>query len=305
MEPDAISTPFTYTRCATIIISDDDGSRTCREYETVTSESAPFVPGFNYNYQVIINYLGDKYAIFIAYCFAQCSSALLEAYIPVLIIGFCLQLILPLCFLKTLNDTRFRAIPPFLRSNLCGIFCPDYWCHTGDTNNIDSNSLMKIPTIIVRDLVNPIAVILTFGLCSPALACIAGIVGVVKCGIWVWAMHNFSAFTIAFGNSGKGEARSRVLLSALSKMQFPLCEVLKKTFWLIFTCSMTFIVLIYWDTTGKIGWEAPCAVGTLALALSFMRFYAKGALSVQKSDTDKNVEVIAISVNPLGADNDP
>ena len=51
MEPDAISTVYSFSQCA-LIIKDFDGSRSCMLTETVSQETVPFVPNFNYNYQV-------------------------------------------------------------------------------------------------------------------------------------------------------------------------------------------------------------------------------------------------------------
>ena len=202
----------------------------------------------------------------------QCTSVLLDAYVPVLIIGFCVQLLMPIIVIKTLRGNSFKFIPEFIRSQLNGVLWPEYWCNLTDTIPIEPFHLMKIANIMSREVFYPVAVMMTFGICSPPLAVLVAIAVMTKCGLWVWAMNHF----IANVNDRSESIRQRCL-SALSELQFPQHMILRRVFWITLGFSMIFILFLYWDTTDEVSWEAALGLAVFVLVLwgvSYIKSYS-------------------------------
>ena len=228
----------------------------------------------------------------------QCTSVLLEAYIPVLIIGFCLQLVLPFVIILSIGHDEFNALPAYLRVQMNGVLWPKYWNDLNEATAIKPTNLMKISSIIGRDVLNPLAVMMTFGLCSPALTFLVATVAVVKCGMWVWAVRRFiSVITKKDNTVTCGRSNDRCL-SALAALDFPLQAVMRRAFWIILAFSTMFILFLYWDTVDDVGWEAAVAVIAFVAMLCCCSCALK-ALIFRNSQIDREVEVQAVSRNPL------
>jgi hypothetical protein len=64
----------------------------CSKYNTVKMDSASLVPPFTYN--------------------NQCGSVVVTSYIPVLLLGYSLQLVLPVLVMALLRCVPHTSIPP-------------------------------------------------------------------------------------------------------------------------------------------------------------------------------------------------
>ena len=305
-----VSHTETFSQCSLGVVNRTDGTRTCSEYETVSRETAPLVPIFTYNYQVSIDasVRGHRTHLFCLYLLLmQCTSILLEAYVPVLIIGFSLQLLLPFIFHYVVNGRRYARFPQFIRTVLNGIYWPDYFYNNVENfERVKAQDLMKMPNIICRDIVNPIAIIMTFGLCSPPLAFLAATVAAVKCHGWIWALNRFDAYTIDNENDNisgmTDDSKAQHYSKILSDMQLPIRGVLSRTFWIILVYSFLFIIFLYWDTRSGASWEAPLGMTlffVLLLFLTFSKWNPRDSSQLEEATLEVKNGLMTVSMNPL------
>lgn len=235
----------------------------------------------------------------------QCTSVLLEAYVPVLLIGFCLQLLLPALLLLFLSTGNYGSLPLFLSSNFNGILWPEHWCGQMISSTSfmpESSQLMNTPSILCTDIVHPMAVMMTFGFCSPPLAFLAAIVGILKCSMWIGAVKHFCAIVENF-ECGEGDRkRLQQLVMCFTKVPFPYDEVMMRVFWIIFMYSIVFVLFLHWDTVSQVEWEGPLALSLFAI-LSGCLIYrdVNGMKKFHCLDEGKRneVEVMNVSSNPL------
>ena len=219
-----------------------------------------------------------------------------------LIIGFCIQLLLPFCFLIFLSDENFGSLPPFFRSKLNGILWPEYWHHVDNASAVKPSYLLKIPNIISGDILNPVAVLMTFGLCSPPLACLVAAVSVVKCSMWVWAIRRFVVVVLDGDEEhNKQKATGLGYISTLSDMQLD-TKAMRSSFWIILFFSAIFIVFLYWDTVDEVGWIIPVVVSCYLLVLIGFSQLMISFPETNEDHKDGEIEVKMVSLNPLYAD---
>lgn len=209
----------------------------------------------------------------------QCSSTLLEAYVPVLIIGFCLQSLAPfILYLLIVSGMKYTDIPLSIRNIFHGLLWPEYWCRPEDDSlplGVTSEHLFRFHAVICFDILSPLSVLLTFGLCSPSLAFVVTLSGLFKMRFWTWAVERFCA---CHGSS----STSAINLTAVLLDSFlPLQRIFEGSFRLIATYSMFFAVFIYLDESSSLRWHVPLAsllfVGLLSwlVGADFHRSIAK------------------------------
>ena len=227
---------------------------------------------------------------------------LLEAYVPVLMIGFCIQLLLPFLLLCAVSDNTFRFIPLNIRSHMNGILWPGHWYSLDYAVIFTPAQLLNMPSILSRDVLHPIAVLMSFGLCSPALAILVVTVTVVKCIMWMWALCRFVSFSSDEKNAEKVNAKQRYM-SVLSESLCPVRAVTSQAFWLIFVFSTAFMSFLYWDTVDDVSWVSLVVVVTYALVLLCVSyiFNARNKSFREASDMTVGVEVGDVSKNPLNS----
>ena len=195
-----------------------------------------------------------------------------------------------------------------------GVLWPEFWLNTDASNKLIKPSyLLKVSSLINRDILYPLAVLMTFGLCSPPLFCLVVCVSVLKCGLWIWAMIRFSTFMIrieADGDKGefKRKGKGHYCLLALCKRSFPLKEVVERAFWMILLLSMIFILFLYWDIVDEIKWKVPVGmVGLVALLFGISRVanyrHKRGLGKVADKITEVELvgkkEIVSVTLNPL------
>ena len=198
----------------------------CSVYSLVEGYSASLVPPFAYN--------------------NQCSSVVLTSYVPVFILGFSIQLLLPFVAILLLTYVPFGSIPAFVRQGVHGVVAPEYWLQLGDSarNNeaiLQSNPsvMLKICTIYCNDVFNNWLLLLTFGLCSPVLAVAITCAVVLKMSLWVLLIGRFSRCMLHCSSECKVESAAdedkedyvHFALRALAAVHIPLGQILAGSFW--------------------------------------------------------------------------
>ena len=265
MQADAVSTPYLYEKCVLFEVTSQ--ATICVSWVLTEVESAPVIPPFTYN--------------------NQCSSVLLTAYIPVLIIGFSIQLML--CFIMPailFQAGKWLNLADIIHFKLVqGILWPKFWIncdHDTDLASRQEDMLKNDPTILLNskiflcfDVLNNVVIMLTFGLCSPILAVAVTCVVVSKINVLMLLVGRFAAVLSSEDNKSMHFA-----LVALTKLPFPLNEVLQQSFWLIVWTSALFVLLVCWDlASDDVGWVAslwiPIAVICYPLSLWTAAFYVR------------------------------
>jgi hypothetical protein len=261
VQADAVSTPYSYEQCVLYVVN--SGSAVCTEWRTIEVESAPVIPPFTYN--------------------NQCSSVLLTAYIPVLIIGFSIQLVL--CFLVPsimFQAGRFCNIAELIHRKLIyGILWPDFWAAGEKDSELacrNKASLEQDPTIIINtrsilcfNVLNNLVTMLTFGLCSPFLAAAVACAAVSQISMLLLLVGRFTVVLTSSRSSDSSCESLHFSLSALGNIWFPVTEVLRQSFWLIVWISAVFMSLMCWDIAGdEVGWAESVWIPAVAVGYSVL-----------------------------------
>jgi hypothetical protein len=224
-----VSTPYSFEKCDLFMIL--QRSKFCIDVVVVEVESAPVVPPFIYH--------------------NQCASVLLTSYIPVLILGYSIQILLsfagPSIFFRLGKSLGLRDV-------LHGILWPDFWV-SSETYEVESRKRAVVendPSVILNprvilcfDILNNLMIMLTFGLCSPILAFAVTCSVVSKMSMLVLLVGRFTKLLV-----GGTSDCSHFALVALSKVHFPLDEVLHQSFWIIVWTSALFMCLVCMDIAG-------------------------------------------------------
>ena len=248
MEADTLSTPYMMDTCLERLYRPGQSSD-CLRWVRTMAESAPVTPPFVYN--------------------SQCASVILTSFIPVLIIGYSIQLIvtlgLPMMYFRGYKWVNFTT--PLRRNMIPGVFWPALWLNadTSDTLNRSGVNVENDPTILVKtksilcsDVLNNATIMLTFGLCSPVLATAVVCVVVLKMKLMEMLVVRFTVMLESAKNADsnvEGKAHLHVALVALGRVPFPYREVLRKSFWLLAWASAMFFALVCWDmVSDEVGW---------------------------------------------------
>ena len=226
---------------------------------------------------------------------------LLEAYVPVLIISLCLQLLITLCAIAFVTDNQYASLPAPIRFRLNGIFWPSYWYGDhGKKVDVHSRHLFKDAAFICKDVAYPLAYLLTFGLCSPPLAILTAVVGAFKCKAYVWALCLFGSRAYESEKHVNDMVQYPSFVSALNSISFPLSRVATRAFWIIIAYSSLFWTFFYWDTVAGVEWEAPVAVIAFVLLLMSVSYFLKRKDRTTNLKNVIDVEMFGVSSeNPI------
>ena len=197
-------------------------------------------------------------------------STLLAAYIPVLLVGFSIQLLLTAVAVVAveLHVIPLEKVPNVVRPALHGVLWPQYWISRAIESSVcpvqRPSQLIAVDSIICIDMLNPLALLLTFGLSSPPLAVLIALVVASRMRMWQWEVFRF--VRAVRGTAGlEGSGRSDELLGKLSAACSPTAAVLCWSFPLLAVLSMLFSVFVMWDTAAEVSWEAPLLALVLVL----------------------------------------
>jgi hypothetical protein len=285
----------------------DRGEAVCTEYGIQEVESAPLVPPFTYN--------------------NQCGSVLLTSYIPVILLGHSLQLLLSWILLALEVQLPYNYIPSFIRVSLHGLLWPDHWLQDGDAFNQNQATvdrvpdvLLKVRTVLCNDVLNNWLVFMTFGFCSLILAIAIVCCVVLKMSLWVLLVGRFTkrvlqdshecivapagptqeqqlATSASSDENNEIENKKNSLcfaLSSLAQVYVPLYTVLAQSFWSLTCCSALFVALLTWDmASDEVGWLrslwVPLLPITTVTILYLVDFYY--LISSTHVDTEKQIAV--------------
>lgn len=252
---DAVRTPYTYDTCFRYTYLPENETF-CSISGTVDVESAPMVPPFDYS--------------------NQCRSVVLTAYIPVFLLGYALQMLLPYVVLA-LTYVPYSDLAPSARNVLHGIIWPEYWLQVDDEvgENVaiaksETDILFKARTIFCNDVCNNWLLMLTFGLYSPMLAFAIAISVSTRMSMWVLLVGRFTWHMMGVGNHDspsdgriiatctptrtpaaitavREDCLGHIHLAALADAYTPLHEILERSFWLLLWHSAAFTAVVTWD----------------------------------------------------------
>jgi hypothetical protein len=217
VQADAVSTPYSYEECSVFLILPE--SSICLSWKSIMVESAPFIPPFTYN--------------------NQCSSVLLTSYIPVLIIGFSIQLVLSVIMPVILYQAgKYLHLAGIIHRNIVnGILWPEFWIGHDNSDlailnktmlGKDSTIILNINNVMCFHVLNNVVLMLTFGMCSPVLAAAVTCVVVLKMNVLLLLVGRFTAVL-----GGRECEIAQFALVTLAAATIPLNKVLKDSFWLI------------------------------------------------------------------------
>ena len=159
---------------------------------------------------------------------------------------------------------------------------------------VEPSRLLRTSGSICDDMLSPLAMLLSFGICSPPLALIICVMSMAKLSMWIFAIKNFCSHCVVSILDTK-ERRSSIirpdeeagtLLSALSTACIPLHGILRSAFVSILVYSGLFVIFLYWDTTSGMSWEVCVAVALFSAPLvALARWYP---VRVKSSSSRKN-----------------
>ena len=270
----------------------------CAEYGREYVSSAAAVPAFSYNH--------------------QCATVVLTAYIPVFLLSFAIQLILPFVVMECLQYLPLKSLGRGARNMFHGVLWPEYWVGgREDFSGVDV--MLKIKTIYCNDIFNNLMLLLTYGLCSPVLA--VGIVCVIAVKMYLWVIligrftvsmlrHNQGDLSLV--NSASPVEQTATYLTTLSELfstnqnevvklpqylaletlslaYIPLDAALAGSFWRLVWCSGVFIGLLCWDMAADdVGWLrslwVPCTPILFLISLRLTAVFSLHDLCGQHSD---------------------
>jgi hypothetical protein len=241
---------------------------------------------------------------------------LLTSYIPVLVIGYAIQLVascaLPLVFSQVGRVCSVSSLSVLIdRKFTHGIVWPEFWAssesaaqasNTEETLEKNPAMLLNSKSMLCFDILNNLMVMLTFGLCSPVLAVAATCVAISKASILILLVKRFVAVVCERGDRTQESGNSMsVMICVLAKVSFPLREVLMRAFWLIAWVSAAFVAMICWDVAGDaVGWARsvwlPAVVLFYPALLWTTDFIANRRSGVAKDDAVlEDVELASMS----------
>jgi hypothetical protein len=169
------------------------------QYEDTASEVEAIVPPFIYNY--------------------ECGSTIMQTYIPVYVYVYIYQCLVGCCLLLVLSSIDYEVLPAWLQRRVYGLVWPDIWSgdapaaapapaandrtqekRTGadsDTFRIPTTKkLSKFKSIASSDIFRHVVVLLTFGVCSPLLACLIALSVTIKLHMWIAMLGRFVHYRV-------------------------------------------------------------------------------------------------------------
>jgi hypothetical protein len=267
----------------------------CLLIVTLTADSEPFRPPFTYQY--------------------TCSSTILSAYIPIYVISYCLLIVLPLLTHYILaNYTSFFSLPAWIRRSVPGVLWPDDWRDSQGGDEVVVNELnkegaqrsppppvraslyqldpMSIPASlininsVVSKIMQHIAVLLTFGLCSPVLGTVISLAIFSSLARWRVIISRFTASrngivapketplspvirrssvtsvmsemnseNLSISSVSSAPMFQDIMMDALETALYDVSNRFYQMMWIVVWISAIFFACITWDIAGdEVGW---------------------------------------------------
>jgi hypothetical protein len=263
VEPDEMTATYSYTPNCAITHYSHTGDPVCTDTSDVIVDVAPLVPPFTYNY--------------------QCTSVLLTAYIPVFIYSYSIQVAAPFIFLFTLSFLKYQSFPKVLRKMIPGVLFPDNWSKDSTKNGFRSDMLQiaaskrlyNIKTV-TSTMIHNVIVLLTFGLCSPVLACLIGAATYLIAATWRVLIARFVHCRLSKFSSQSSHQLDNAMLS-MARLSREGNGLIRLCLWPYVFVSAFFFLCLSWDMAGdRVGWRggiwAPL-VSLSALGVMYVAVY--------------------------------
>ena len=293
-------TPYAYRTCLGHTTNANTGVTLCMAYGTEEVESSPLIPPFTYN--------------------NQCGSVLLTSYIPVLLLGYSIQLLLSWILVALQMHMSYESFPSSIRSSLHGLMWPEYWRQGGDTLVHNKATVSRFPTVLLQirtifcnDILNNWLLLMTFGLCSPILAVAIVCCLLLKMSLWVILVGRYTKCVLQVNAPfderedilpkqplpvavGVNDIKNSVsfALIALAQTHISLFTVLAHSFWRVAWCSALFVALLSWDMAAdEVGWLMslwiPLLPFVVITSLHSLVIYLHGKTNREMESLDVNI----------------
>ena len=275
MDPAEVTSTYAYTYCDRQIVA----SNTCLLYATTDIEVAPLIPPYSYN--------------------NLCSSVLLTSYIPVFLLVYSIQILVPIVYICLFTTTMYTSVPKLLRKVIQGVFWPDYWLKNETVTDMSAGGgptqaqegraepvkLLKAERIISSDILSHLLLFFTFGMCSPFLSLAIVLAASLKQRMWIMLLGRFLALRADLnpphGNDDStsvGDTRNDAgadtdaATSALGAACVPVLDKVTHCVWPIIWTSTGFFSLLGWDILGDtLPWRqsvlAPVLIWSITVCL--------------------------------------
>jgi Leucine-rich repeat (LRR) protein len=283
VEPDEIVSTYSFQTCDTtaILTVDEVDYSICVSESTSTIDVAPLTPPFSYNY--------------------LCASTVLTAYIPVYLYIYCIEILLPVLSLYLLLFVfpKYHTLPPFLVDKVPAVLWIDFpeWLndqlkngsssvvsplssqHRVKNGEVEHTDLVEarqstIPTTLFKPdgvfipLLQHLAILLTFGMNSPALGLAIALAISVLILQLQWLTSRFVSHLNHFPAKGP-------TMQLLTQSFFDPTSNILLNLWLIIGVSCVFISALCWDIAGdERGWNHVFWIPLLGFALCLLLFAA-------------------------------
>ena len=300
MDPDEVTSSYQYITCFEVAIN-PDGTSECVDYGIIEGEVVPIVPPFSYN--------------------NMCSSVILTNFIPVYIFVCSIQFFCTAAIIFVVISTKYSQFPNKIRTLLPGICWPEYWQRgvneslkverkTTVEEDATPEHLLKCARLVSSDVLYPLLMFSTFGLCSPLLAVIMTVSVCFKLYMWILFVGRFvhtrrssMCGTTGCGSSptsvGEDQDQALEMLSTACSC-VPAMDTIAHNVWLITATSAFFFAVLCWDILGdEVGWErafwAPLVVLSVPLCLQLFLFLW-GRWAIDKSCRPREVDVDSVTM---------
>lgn len=273
--PTEVKSQYDYTYCAYTIF--DGFVSYCGEEATRTVYVSPLRPPFSYN--------------------NLCTSTILTNYIPVYVFVYAIQLLVIVLQVTVLASVKYTSLPKLLQRGLHGVFWPN---HEWVSSRVEPRGILKATEIVSFDILNHLAVFLTFGISSPYLALILIISVCLKLYMWRVVIGRFtyvrSPPSIDCGqiavDDGMCGSEGDSGLSTLSVACLPILDMLEDNIWPIVVSSSMFFAVICWDMAGdKVDWIGSLWAPVIVLLIPLFLWSYIGYSSRQYSSESSTGEI--------------
>jgi hypothetical protein len=252
--PDEVESQYDYQICFLNLFI--DGEFSCLQESTRTVFVTPLRPPFLYN--------------------NLCTSTILTSYIPVYVFVYAIQLFVVVLQVAVLTSLEYSSFPKLLQKGLHGVFWPN---HEWVLSRIVPRDILKVTEIISFDILNHLAVFVTFGISSPYLALILIVSVCLKLYMWRVMIGRFAYIRSTpvcksselnrhwevDGVNGDGG------LSTLNMACLPILDILEDSLWPIVVSSSMFFACICWDMAGdKVDWVGSIWAPAIVLMVPFL-----------------------------------
>jgi hypothetical protein len=238
------------------VISGDYLSR-CLSYTDIAVEVEPFRPHFYYN--------------------NLCGSTILQVYIPIYMYIYSILLIVPPISLYFLSRfVEYESLPRLLKPFVPAILWPIESEDTIRDSLSSTEGKSVVPTVspllfkrdnIAVSLMLHVALLITFGLCSPILGVAITTVTCLSITQWRILIARFvSLRSLHNKRLSLREAQDDAVMNVLNRVVGDTASCFKSMLWTVLWMSCVFFAFLCWDiASDTVGWIQSCWIPITAV----------------------------------------